>query len=69
MNAEEFAICHHALCAPILIAWKSRIILTFHIRSLNINSSSLPLPLPFLSSIFLCGGYIDTWEMCDNIQF
>lgn len=46
MKAEEFAVCCHSLCVPILIAWKSRIILTFHIPSLKIDSSSLPPPSP-----------------------
>lgn len=53
MKAEEFAVCCHSLCVPILIAWKSRIILAFHIPSLKIDSSSLPPPSllfkPYLS--------------------
>lgn len=47
---EDKGICHllpFFLCVSILIAWKSRIILTFYILSLKTDTADSPLPSPF----------------------
>lgn len=58
---EDKGICHLQILFSvlILIAWKSRIILTFYILSLKTYIADSPPP--FFFKVHLCAEYIDTW--------